>query len=551
MITTDLNHFIKKYSLFIMFIFIGSFYYAVGQEPDTLLIRLQNEIKLTQEDTTKVKALIALGDYQITRNFREAEKYLFDALELIEKSTTLNNSKQRATVYEALGIVNKRKGNYPEAVNFYLQAKTLYEKLNDSSNIADIYHNIAMVFRDQKEYQKAVTYFKKAIKIKEKLHEKQGVAIGYNMMGVAYRQSKKMDSAYKSYQKAKDIFVVLKDEENIYRVNSNLAAWYHTKKEYKKAIEMYAKNLEYDIKTNRKLSLQRIYYNLAGSHMQLKEYKIALGYAEKALKEAKIQEAKSRISKSYLRRSFLQKKMGNYKEALDDYRLYKKYSDSVFNVENAKKIQALELSHKFNRERLTDSLHYAKEKSELELISNAERSQKQLYLILLIISVAGGITIVYLIRRIYKNRAKRITEELEKNKNELEEFTKRLIDKSNIQEALIKELEDLKSEFGEKQSIKNIQELTSTRILTNQDWYVFREKFIMVYPNFYNNIKSKGFKLTKSEERLIAMEKLKLDTKQIANMLAISEDSVIMNRYRLRKKINAPKAAPILEYLEN
>lgn len=534
----------------ILFLYLIVPFLSFSQEKDTLLIRLQKEVQLANEDSIRIATLLALGNYQITRDFSEAEINLREALALIKNNPGQNQSKQLATVYEALGIVCKRKGDYPEAVNYYLESKTFYERLNDSSNIADIYHNIAMVYRDQKEYNKAIEYFKRTIKIKDKLKEELGVAIGYNMMGVAYRQAKQMDSAFYCYQVAKKSFSTLKDEENLYRVNSNLAAWHHTKKDYKKAIRIYEENLVYDTKTNQRLSQQRANYNIAGSYMQLKEYKKALSYVNEALIIAKEQDAKSRISKSYLRKSFLQKKLKKYEKALEDYRMYKKYSDSVFNIENIKKIQALELTHKFNQEKLADSLQFSKEKRELELITEAESSKKRLYFALFLITIVAGIVIGYLIRRMYKNRAYRISIELEKNKQELADFTKQLIEKSTAQEELSKELEELKLEFGEKKSIKNLQELTSKRILTKGDWYTFREKFTTVHPLFFSTIKDRGYELTKSEERLVAMEKLGLDTSQISSMLAISEDSVIMNRYRLRKKINAPKGAPILEYLE-
>ncbi|WP_219008768.1 tetratricopeptide repeat protein [Aquimarina litoralis] len=521
-----------------------------AQDGDTLMVKLEKAVQQASSDSEKIDALIILGDYQITRDFRKAENHLLNAQKLIEEITPTGKDKRLATVYEALGIVSKRKGDYPKAVDYYLKAIDLYKQLEDASNVADIYHNLAMVFRDQKEYDKSIEYFKRTIQLKDSLQEETGVAIGYNMMGVAYRQSKQMDSAFACYQKAKATFIELNDEENLYRVNSNLAAWYHTKKAYQKAIDIYKENLDFDIKNNKQLSLQRVYYNLAGSYMQLKQYTKALVFANNALEIAKQQKTKTRISRSYLRRSFIKRKLENYKEALEDYRMHKKYSDSVFNIENAKKIQALELNYQFDQEKLADSLQFVKEKSELKLITDTERAKKKLYLILLLVSLVASICIAYLIRRIYKNRALTVAKALEKNKKELEEFTQKLLIKSKEQEELNKQLDALKSEIGEKDSLKKLREIAAAKILTKDDWYHFKEKFITVYPSFFDDIREKGYELTPSEERLVAMEKLGLDTRQIANMLAISEDSVMMNRYRIRKKINAPKGAPILDYLE-
>jgi len=45
------------------------------------------------------------------------------------------------------------------------------------------------------------------------------------------------------------------------------------------------------------------------------------------------------------------------------------------------------------------------------------------------------------------------------------------------------------------------------------------------------------------------VDNLWVNTQEIANKLGISDRSVIVSRYRLRKKTNAPKGTPILEYL--
>ncbi|WP_303318460.1 hypothetical protein Q4Q34_03895 [Flavivirga abyssicola] len=97
--------------------------------------------------------------------------------------------------------------------------------------------------------------------------------------------------------------------------------------------------------------------------------------------------------------------------------------------------------------------------------------------------------------------------------------------------------------------IHQIEALIDTKILTQEDWKNFRKQFVKLYPFFFTSLKAKDVLLTKSEERLLALEYLNLSTHEIAGRLGVSDRSVIVSRYRLRKKTKAPKGTPILEYL--
>ena len=155
----------------------------------------------------------------------------------------------------------------------------------------------------------------------------------------------------------------------------------------------------------------------------------------------------------------------------------------------------------------------------------------------------------YLIQKAsYKRRE--ILEKIASNEKELTLFTNRLLQNRKEQESLFKEINYLKNEIGEKVSVIHLQELASSKILTLDDWHDFKQKFTAVYPLFFSRLEKQGFQLTKSEKRLVALEKLGLSSNEIANLLGISFDSVNTNRYRLRKKINAPKDIPIVDFLE-
>jgi len=86
-------------------------------------------------------------------------------------------------------------------------------------------------------------------------------------------------------------------------------------------------------------------------------------------------------------------------------------------------------------------------------------------------------------------------------------------------------------------------ELISTTLsienATKQEWIELKRKFVRVYPNFFTAIIMQRMKLSKTEERLLMLEKMRMKTGDIAVILGVLPESIYTTRYRLRKKINA------------
>ncbi|MGH1386995.1 tetratricopeptide repeat protein [Kordia sp.] len=540
-----------KYILPIFVLLASFFSFSQNQklnQKDTTLVKLQKAVKLAETTPSKVKALLAIGNYHLNNNYKKAEPFFTTALNDIQSDPEHKYTNELANIYGQLGVINKREGDYSVAVAYYLKSKDAYETIKDTSNIANIYHNIAMVYRDLNADKKAIRYFKKAIDLKSKLKEIKGQAIAYNMMGVSYRHFKKNDSALWCYEKAKQLFRSINDTSNIYHVNSNLATLYQGKQNFDMALPIYLENLKYYKTQKNRISLFSTHHNLSRCYTYLSQNDKALYHNLESIKIAKKEGFDEKLSKAYLRRSFIQKRAENYKDAFENYRLYKKQFDKVFNSETTKKIQELELKHLFKQEKLADSLQFIKEKNELKIITKNERSKKQLYFLLMCIVLIAGFIISSLIRRNYKNKSKHLANKLRLNQLELTKYTKALLTKSLEQDTLNKEIQVLNEKLGEKNTLHNLQELANTKILTKEDWVVFKEKFSSVHPLFFTKIKE--YKLTESEERLLALEKLNLNNADISSILGIAGKSVVVTRYRLRKKLNIPKEVSIADYLE-
>ncbi len=124
----------------------------------------------------------------------------------------------------------------------------------------------------------------------------------------------------------------------------------------------------------------------------------------------------------------------------------------------------------------------------------------------------------------------------------------------NVREktGLIEQLEEkLQSVDIHQNNQETITQLHNYTILTEDDWNQFRKLFEKVHFNFFVKLKQKYPSLTPAEVRLMALIKLNLGKKEIANMLGISPDSVNRTRQRLKKKIELPEDKDLEEVAFN
>ncbi|WP_298510783.1 triple tyrosine motif-containing protein [uncultured Kordia sp.] len=144
---------------------------------------------------------------------------------------------------------------------------------------------------------------------------------------------------------------------------------------------------------------------------------------------------------------------------------------------------------------------------------------------------------------------KLLNQKLEGNKLELKRFTDLLVKNSEETKVLNEELEKIKNETYQA-SFKNLENLLNTRILTNDQWLLFKEKFTNVYPNFFYELRNTKYTFSEAEERLLVLEKLNLKPKEIAAILGIAGPSVSRAKHRLKTKLGIDKTVNIIEFLE-
>ena len=118
--------------------------------------------------------------------------------------------------------------------------------------------------------------------------------------------------------------------------------------------------------------------------------------------------------------------------------------------------------------------------------------------------------------------------------------------------ALLPTLNNLKDSLtaGKNQCYKNVSNLINSNLSLDHDWQQFRKHFEEVHSSFFKRLTGKYLEFTSNELRLCAYLRINLSSKEIAQMMNVSSDSIVKSRYRLRKKFSLQHNADLTEFIQ-
>jgi tetratricopeptide (TPR) repeat protein len=476
---------------------------------------------------------------------------------------------------ETLAWVLKRKGTLyyylsqnDKAIANYLQALSLYQNLKDSLHIAGMYMNLGNVAGSKKE---TIDFYLLSIQLNRKLNNQLGVSKNLVNVGTTFLDFDQNDSAKIYFEKALELSRLMRTKETIISSLLNLSIVYEHEGNIEKAIKSIKEALAFGVELDYKIGQVYGFYNLSQFYLRLGALDSSIYYTDQALKVAgnsflNIQE------RCFFTKKTIYKQMDNYERALR----YQKLKDSV----------AL-LNYTFSNEklfsRIENEYHLALKETELQHLDNKVQLSKKLnYMLLLLIGSSvslGGITIM-----LQRDRAK-------KEENLLKQEHAYLQSKKQLAEAVLRsaELKEKKLHSRLRHTKAHLQTFalnfaqhnetlaslkrSVSRLIKNaeskalgkdfQNFYAalhdfdtqnktqkaFLEKAVGLYDEFLKSVEKKYPDLNANEHELLVLIALQLGHREIASIYGIKPASVMMNRYKLRKKMQVPKGESFESFL--
>lgn len=349
--------------------------------------------------------------------------YLADSTALAIHTLNDGLEDQNIEDYES-AIFLETKGNWlnhinqvKEALECYIKAANLYEKLEMKTNLASINYKIGNINYASKNLILAKTYLKKSIAAMEALKNPNDEQIrvlrnSWNSLGLVYRRAESYDSAIQAF---KESYAYADKMGNHFwkgLTTGNIGAIYQAMGEYQKALE----NLEEDFKISAESGNYESALNAGLDITQLYLSRDMLAEAQSWFD--RVNKIKSEVHALNSLMAYhqvageLDEKLGNYKLAVEEFHQYDHLKDSL----NAT-LDKSELNNLQERYRLE------KELTQLKILKkNNELQQQQLRLrTILIFCVLLVLTflIIYIYTMWKKNsRIHRLNETLEEKVQE-------------------------------------------------------------------------------------------------------------------------------------
>lgn len=308
---------------------------AVGQRPgekDSLL----NVIRNAPHDTVKITALCRLSwVIQQPETRAESSRLANEALALARKAKW---EKGEALAFMQLGGVSTGY-DHANALEYYLKALKIFEKLKSDEHIAGALSNIGNIYRHQGDLQIALDYLLKADALFGN-NLWRGRVNNFNLLGQVYERLGKTDSALVYFNRGYEIGHL--DALYLMRILRGLGNVYAARGETDLAFSFYRKSIGNAKALNRRGENMQTYVQLSKLFTQSGNRDSAIYYAQEAVnlgypvKSVIFVNAAKQLASLY--------EGINDKEALRYYKLSAETRDSLFDAENQAHVQSLTFS---------------------------------------------------------------------------------------------------------------------------------------------------------------------------------------------------------------
>jgi hypothetical protein len=426
-------------------------------------------------------------------------------------------------------------GAIEPAAMYCLNAMEIWDKKGEVKGPFE-YFLLGEILYHTRDYKKSIFYNKKSIEVTHDTSQKSKAEImsRWNTVALSWQKMKQYDSAFLYYQKTMQLAEELNSEVWKGIVSGNRGQIYFLQRKYDTAKAL----LTYDYLTSKKF---REWDNAANSLQWVARINLLQGKKDSALKQVK--EAMQLLSKKFSSGYFqalcyttseVYRALGKNDSAYKYAQIYSRLYDST---ERAVASSRLEISQiKLNNlQNILTIQNLQKEKD--------DAAQQRNFIIAAIIMLA---VIAILILNWQRQKLKYHQQlslqqkaaadaEISAAKEQMKLFTQNIIEKANVIEKLEQQLNN-KTLTAEQQEMMN--ELSHQSILTEDDWKKFKTLYEKIHPGFFSKLIETVSDITIAEQRMAALTRLHLSTRQMASMLGISPNSVNKTKQRLRQRFN-------------
>jgi tetratricopeptide (TPR) repeat protein len=478
---------------------------------------------------------------------------------------------QKAIFARTLGEAYYLKGYFDRANGYLIESLALLEKLNAQKETARTHNLLGRVYQYSRQWELALDHYRESLQIFTQTNDTRGMAEAFGNIGHFYEKKAIYDSALYYQRRAMGIYQSLQDQKGQARIYDNIGSIHEDLAEYEKALTAFERARGINLAIHNESEALINQNNIGDVYRKTRSYQRALAETGKALEEAKRLDQPYQIRSAFRDLSKIHEGIGEYGKAFH-------YLDSAYDMTD--QIYSEQIAREMAGTRAIYELD--KKENQIALLQKDQKIGRfyrwTLLAGLLLFIIIGALIYYQQYTRIQKNKKlyeaekrlaqaneeklkadiqfkkateEKLQQEIASKSQELTTNALHIIQKNEFLENLKGELKAIGNTESEKvnKQLKKIRKSIDYNFNLDDDWQEFESIFQSVHHDFFEELQSKFPDLTSAEMRLCAMLRLNMSSKDMATVLGISQDSLRISRYRLRKKLGMEKGANLYSFI--
>ena len=382
---------------------------------NTLPDSLHNKFFSWKKDSIYVDELNRLATDYLKSNPALSRRISFYSADVAPRLRYVRGYARALTV---IGNSYWHEGVYEFAQNYYLLAARQYQSIRDSLGLGKVYNNIGEVNKRFGEYDKALDYLEQSLAFRK---GDTTLALTLYNIGELYLVTKQYEKALNYIHKSLDEAKRWKDERSITYCYWSIARVKTAQHEFNDALPYFTLAEERWRQLGETRTLIQTYHDIADGYRKTGQPQKARMYLNKAFALGQQINVPDLRVATYLGYSQVDSLEGKYHDALRNLALHNKLKDSVYNILKAEQIARVQIIYETERrQHENDQLRAEKELREAQL------SSKEGWIAII---TSGLLIVVVLATILFRQRAQILKVNLSlQEKNEKINFQKEAIE---------------------------------------------------------------------------------------------------------------------------
>lgn len=345
-------HSLTDRSVFLFFILVLTIaqFKAFGQESLKELIQKHQEARQSStfaSDTQTVQRMLEISKKLVFDHPDSSYHWAQQGLALAESQAYTRGI---IMANYRMGIAYYIKSNYYPAIQLFLDGLKLSQDTEDQALQADGFKNISLIYLGQHQYEDAIHELHKAMALNQQRNDTSRLANNYFNIAISFDELGSYDSALYYLDKALAASVASDNHQIKIMSYNRLGETYYHMGEYDRALHYYQLVLHREIFQSQWEDCFA-HAGLGQTYLALKKYDPAVEHATRSYHLAREMKAHWDTERALRILAGAYEAREDFREAYHYHKLYKAYSDSIYDEAKEKEINFLHLQQKESENR--------------------------------------------------------------------------------------------------------------------------------------------------------------------------------------------------------